>query len=55
LIHRNAVFQREQAVTSGLDDPLDVSAADLDLDGDLDLVFAVSSGNKLVWSENTDG
>ncbi|MFT7639928.1 MAG: hypothetical protein ACI9G1_001666 [Pirellulaceae bacterium] len=42
-------------VNGNADSPTDVFAADLDRDGDLDVVFASSADNKIGWYENIDG
>ena len=32
-----------------------IDAADIDTDGDLDVVFAARAGDKIAWHENIDG
>jgi len=49
-------FGPEQIVTSDIDDPREVLAADVDGDGDLDVLSSSSTADtKIVWYENTDG
>jgi uncharacterized repeat protein (TIGR01451 family) len=42
-------------IATGLADPASVAAADLDDDGDLDALYAVRNGNRIVWRENVNG
>lgn len=48
-------FGTEQVITSLCDRPFDVTAADLDGDGDLDVIAALFLDDKISWFENTDG
>ena len=48
-------FAPRQTITSALDQPLGVCAADLDGDGDLDLIAASRNDDRLTWFQNTDG
>ncbi|QBZ98258.1 T9SS type A sorting domain-containing protein [Flavobacterium sangjuense] len=42
-------------ISSTIQTPWGVSAADFDGDGDMDAVAAASSSNNVIWYENTDG
>ncbi|WP_179007633.1 T9SS type A sorting domain-containing protein [Winogradskyella forsetii] len=42
-------------ISTDIDNPWNVSAADLDGDGDLDVFAAASGGEHVIWYENTDG
>jgi len=49
-------FGPRRIVSSGVEDePRGVHAADLDGDGDVDVLCAASSGDTVSWYENTDG
>ena len=48
-------FGPEQIITSQADGAMDACAADLDGDGDRDVVSASMSDGKLAWYENADG
>ena len=48
-------FGTEQVITNTCDRPFDVTAADLDNDGDLDVIAAIFLDDKISWFENTDG
>ncbi len=48
-------FGPKQVVAALVEDPQDVHAADLDGDGDLDALAALTFGDEITWHENTDG
>lgn len=48
-------FGAEQLITTSLEDAIDVFAADLDGDGDLDILAAAKQDDRIVWFENLDG
>ncbi len=48
-------FSAHDIIKSDVIDPSDVQAADIDGDGDLDVVSASSGDDKIAWYENTDG
>ncbi len=48
-------FGAQQVISTMADGAYAVFAADLDLDGDLDVISASQSDNKVAWYENTDG
>ncbi len=48
-------FGSQQIISNNLLLPLMVSAADLDGDGDLDIIIPSKADNKITWLENTDG
>jgi len=55
-IHRSAYFPEETVISeSETDDPDSVFAADLDGDGDLDVLAASYAWDRISWYENTDG
>ncbi len=53
----SGTFTESQVLISGstFDDAYDVKAADLDNDGDFDIVAASENDDDIVWFENTDG
>ncbi len=54
-VYRNRsglAFAAQQSASALIDDPADLALADVDLDGDLDLVWITRSSNTLAWSEN---
>ena len=52
---REVPFAAQQVITTLADTALSVFAADVDGDGDLDVLSASSSYDKIDWYENTDG
>lgn len=48
-------FAPHNIVASEVDDAQSVVSADLDRDGDADIIFASSADNKVAWFENVDG
>ncbi len=54
-ININAQFSSEQIITTNLDDPNILFSADLDGDGDYDVISGSVQDNKTVWFENIDG
>ena len=49
------VFGPLQTITTEVDRPVSVSAADLDGDGDIDVLSSSITGGWVAWYENTDG
>ncbi|WP_055443371.1 T9SS type A sorting domain-containing protein [Lacinutrix himadriensis] len=54
-INGNGIFSTEQIITTETDSPQSVSTADLDSDGDLDVLTTSLIDDKLAWYENTNG
>ena len=54
-INLNAQFSSELVITANLDDPNILFSADLDGDGDYDVISGSVQDNKTVWFENLDG
>lgn len=48
-------FSGPKVIVSNMDYPLDITVADIDGDGDLDIVAVSSFDHKIVWFENLDG
>ncbi|MCH7785103.1 MAG: T9SS type A sorting domain-containing protein [Bacteroidetes bacterium] len=48
-------FGAEQIITTDADHAISVYAADIDGDGDMDVLSASEDDNKIAWYENTDG
>jgi hypothetical protein len=48
-------FAPRNTVVSGVADPQNITTADIDGDGDLDVLAAFNGGNRLAWYRNTDG
>jgi len=51
----DGAFSNEQIIVDDAFDVVDVHPADLDGDGDVDLLYAPSDANVVNWVENTDG
>ena len=49
------VFSQQQVISTGVDNPQTVFAADLDGDGDSDVLSVSKSDQKIAWYENVDG
>ena len=54
-IHRSALFPAQQVITNLADGAQAVFSADVDGDGDPDVLSASSSDGKIAWYENTNG
>jgi hypothetical protein len=48
-------FGAQQVISTAADEAFSVFAADVDRDGDLDVLSASSADDKIAWYENTDG
>jgi len=48
-------FSAKQVISTALNFPYSVHAADIDGDGDMDVLSASYNDNKVAWYENTDG
>ena len=48
-------FGAQQVITTNADYATSVYAADVDVDGDVDVLYASLLDNKIAWYENTDG
>lgn len=48
-------FSSEKIISTTADRPLSVYATDVDGDGDIDVISASSTDDKIAWYENTDG
>jgi len=54
-IHRNGVFPAEHTISGAFDGAVSVGAADLDGDGDLDVLGAAQNADEIAWWENLNG
>ncbi|MFC2097856.1 FG-GAP-like repeat-containing protein [Bacteroidota bacterium] len=54
-IDGNGVFTNEIIISTSVIDPRSVFCADIDGDGDTDIISGSSYSNKIIWFENTDG
>ncbi|AVP96992.1 hypothetical protein C7S18_07185 [Ahniella affigens] len=54
-IHRSATFPSKQLAFDSIGGARELSAADMDRDGDQDLLFSGEISDKVYWSENTAG
>lgn len=54
-IHRSATFPAEHTIDGNFDSALSVYAADVDGDGDLDVLGCSPDADDVTWWENTDG
>jgi len=50
-----SLFSKEKVISGSADGASKVFAADLDGDGDIDVLSASRVDNKIAWYENTDG
>lgn len=51
----NGNFSEPKIITSNMDYPLDIAVADIDGDGDLDIIAVSTYDDKIAWFENLDG
>ena len=51
-IHRSALFPQQSIISTVADFPVDITAADLDGDGDMDALAAFNNDNLIAWYEN---
>lgn len=54
-LNGNGNFSSQQIISTNADDAKDVYAADLDGDGDMDVISASRGDDKIAWYENTNG
>ena len=54
-IHRSVVFPAPTTISTAADEAQSVFAADVDGDGDLDVLSASQADSRIAWYENTDG
>jgi len=54
-VHHSELFPEQSVISSNADGPYSVYAADIDGDGDMDVLSASYSDDKIAWYENTDG
>ncbi len=54
-LNGNGSFSSQQVISSSADDANQVYAADIDGDGDIDVISASRGDDKIAWYENTNG
>ena len=54
-VNANAQFGEQQIISTNAEGPWQVTGADIDGDGDLDVISASGDDDKVAWYENTDG
>jgi hypothetical protein len=54
-IHRSAYFPQQSVISTFADYPVDIISADVDGDGDLDVLAAFNNDNLIAWYENPGG
>lgn len=54
-IHRNALYPAESPVDNAVSGAYGVEAADLDMDGDMDMVGVAAGSGQVAWWQNTAG